>query len=133
MKVRINGYDIECTPQEFKELTGGKPAENSLGDIQRLPDDISLGPHVLGPYVDHIEPYRLPDDYRQWIKPSDPVTAYGCPSMSQSTGVTPAYTEKDYEKERYEKRRADWAARRERTEKRRISEYPEIGVRKSDD
>ena len=128
MKVRINGYDIECTPQEFKELTGGKPAGSSLGDIQRLPDDIAIGP-----YVDHFEPYKLPDDYRQWIKPSETVALYGCQSTSQSTDMTPVYTEKDYETERYEKRKADWAARRERTEKRRISEYPEIGVRKSDD
>ena len=35
MKVKFNGYEIECTPQEFMELTGSQgKADKALDEIQ---------------------------------------------------------------------------------------------------
>lgn len=60
MKVRINGYDIECTPEEFIELTG------------------AIGKEKITQEPDGIPKINLPKDYRDWLKPYGPVTAYGC-------------------------------------------------------
>lgn len=60
MKVRINGYDIECTPEEFIELTR------------------AIGKEKITQEPDGIPEINLPKDYRDWLKPNGPVTAYGC-------------------------------------------------------
>ncbi len=63
MKVTINGYQIECTPEEFLELTRELKKEG-IAEPQILPDDYK----------------PLPDDYRKWIspKPWTEVASYGC-------------------------------------------------------
>ena len=63
MKVTINGYQIECTPEEFLELTRELKKEG-IAETQILPDDFN----------------SLPDDYRKWIspKPWSEVALYGC-------------------------------------------------------
>lgn len=63
MKVTINGYQIECTPEEFLELTRELKKEG-IAETQILPDDYK----------------PLPEDYRKWIspKPWSEVALYGC-------------------------------------------------------
>ena len=68
MKVTINGYEIECTPEEFQKLMdmfGQGTAGQSTDELRKLLDRPA-------------NPYKLPDDYDKWIKPGSPVTAYGC-------------------------------------------------------
>lgn len=54
MKVRINGFDIECTPEEFlrltREMDKAGQAGQSVDEIQTLPDDFKIGPYKPNPY-----------------------------------------------------------------------------------
>lgn len=73
MKVRINGFDIECTPEEFLELTReiGKTGQSgqSIDEIQQLPDDFKPSPYKPNP--------NFPND-DTWIRHPDVVALYGC-------------------------------------------------------
>ena len=80
MKVTINGYQIEFTPEEFLELTRELKKEG-IAETQILPDDYN----------------PLPDDYRKWIspKPWSEVALYGCQVPGPFTcdnGKTVEYT-----------------------------------------
>ena len=80
MKVTINGYQIECTPEEFLELTRELKKEG-IAETQVLPDDYK----------------PLPDDYRKWIspKPWTEVALYGCQvpgPFTYENGGTVEYT-----------------------------------------
>lgn len=79
MKVKFNGYEIECTPQEFMELTGSQgKADKALDEIQKLPDN-----------------YKLPDDYDRWLKHPDVVALYGC-QVWEPVKFTPGLTNITY-------------------------------------
>ena len=71
MKVKINGFDIECTPEEFLELTRklGGQAGQSFDEIQKLPDDFKPNPYKPNP--------NFPND-DTWIRYPDVVALYGC-------------------------------------------------------
>ena len=43
MKVRINGFDIECTPEEFLRLTLEMEVGQLVDEFQTLPDDVKIG------------------------------------------------------------------------------------------
>lgn len=80
MKVTINGYQIECTPEEFLELTRELKKEG-IAETQVLPDDYK----------------PLPEDYRKWIspKPWTEVVLYGCQvpgPFTYENGGTVEYT-----------------------------------------
>lgn len=80
MKVTINGYQIECTPEEFLELTRELKKEG-IAETQVLPDDYK----------------PLPEDYRKWIspKPWTEVALYGCQvpgPFTYENGGTVEYT-----------------------------------------
>lgn len=80
MKVTINGYQIECTPEEFLELTRELKKEG-IAETQILPDDYK----------------PLPEDYRKWIspKPWTEVALYGCQvpgPFTYENGGTVEYT-----------------------------------------
>lgn len=79
MKVRINGFDIECTPEEFLELTREMAkdgqAGQSIGEIQKLPDDYKPSPYKPNP--------NFPND-DTWIKHPDVVALYGCQVYTQN-------------------------------------------------
>lgn len=80
MKVTINGYQIECTPEEFLELTRELKKEG-IAETQTLPDDYK----------------PLPEDYRKWIspKPWTEVALYGCQvpgPFTYDNGGTVEYT-----------------------------------------
>ena len=86
MKVRINGFDIECTPDEFLELTREMAKEGqagqSIGEIQKLPDDFKPNPYQPNP--------NFPND-DTWIKYPDVVALYGCqvyPQQLEPTTIT---------------------------------------------
>ena len=86
MKVRINGFDIECTPDEFLELTREMAKEGqagqSIGEIQKLPDDFKPNPYQPNP--------NFPND-DTWIRHPDVVALYGCrvyPHPFESTTTT---------------------------------------------
>lgn len=86
MKVRINGFDIECTPDEFLELTREMAKEGqagqSIGEIQKLPDDFKPQPYKPNP--------NFPND-DTWIKYPDVVALYGCqvyPQQLEPTTIT---------------------------------------------
>lgn len=86
MKVRINGFDIECTPDEFLELTREMAkdgqAGKSIGEIQKLPDDFKPNPYKPNP--------NFPND-DTWIKYPDVVALYGCqvyPQQLEPTTIT---------------------------------------------
>ena len=86
MKVRINGFDIECTPDEFLELTREMAKEGqagqSIGEIQKLPDDFKPNPYKPNP--------NFPND-DTWIKYPDVVALYGCqvyPQPLEPTTIT---------------------------------------------
>lgn len=88
MKVKINGFDIECTPEEFLELTRemGKAGQagQSFDEIQKLPDDFKPSPYKPNP--------NFPND-DTWIRHPDVVALYGCqvyPHPLESTTI--AYT-----------------------------------------
>lgn len=80
MKVIINGYQIECTPQEFLELTR-EMGNSGIAEKQVLPDDYK----------------PLTDDYKKWIepKPNTMVALYGCQipgPVTYGDGSTAIYT-----------------------------------------
>lgn len=80
MKVTINGYQIECTPEEFLELTRELKKEG-IAETQILPDNYK----------------PLPEDYRKWIspKPWTEVALYGCQvpgPFTYDNGGTVEYT-----------------------------------------
>lgn len=79
MKVRINGFDIECTPDEFLELTREMAKEGqagqSIGEIQKLPDDFKPNPYKPNP--------NFPND-DTWIKYPGVVALYGCQVYPQN-------------------------------------------------
>ena len=67
MKVRINGFDIECTPEEFLRLTCemGKAVQagQSVDEFQTLPDDIKIGPYEPNPNFPNYDAWKIhPDD-----------------------------------------------------------------------
>ena len=67
MKVRINGFDIECTPEEFLRLTRemGKAGQagQSVDEFQTLPDDIKIGPYEPNPNFPNYDTWKIqPDD-----------------------------------------------------------------------
>ena len=67
MKVKINGFDIECTPAEFLELTRetGKAgqAAQPFDEFQTLPDDIKIGPYEPNPNFPNYDAWKIhPDD-----------------------------------------------------------------------
>lgn len=68
MKVRINGFDIECTPEEFLRLTRemGKAGQagQSIDEFQQLPDDFKFNPYKPNPYFLNDDTWkRHPDDF----------------------------------------------------------------------
>ena len=68
MKVRINGFDIECTPEEFLRLTReiGKAGQAGqlFDEFQTLPDDFKIGPYKPNPYFLNDDTWkRHPDDF----------------------------------------------------------------------
>lgn len=68
MKVRINGFDIECTPTEFlwltREMGKAGQAGQSVDEFQTLPDDIKIGPYEPNPYFPNDDTWkRHPDDF----------------------------------------------------------------------
>lgn len=79
MKVKINGFDIECTPEEFLELTRemGKAGQagQSFDEIQKLPDDFKPNPYKPNP--------NFPND-DTWIRHPDVVALYGCQVYPQN-------------------------------------------------
>ena len=79
MKVRINGFDIECTPEEFLELTREMAKEGQAGqsidEIQQLPDDFKPNPYKPNPH--------FPND-DTWIRHPDVVALYGCQVYPQN-------------------------------------------------
>ena len=86
MKVRINGFDIECTPEEFLELTRGMAKDGQAGqsvdEIQKLPDDFKPNPYQPNP--------NFPND-DTWIRHPDVVALYGCqvyPQQLEPTTIT---------------------------------------------
>lgn len=89
MKVRINGFDIECTPDEFLELTRemGKigQAGQSIDEIQQLPDDFKPSPYKPNP--------NFPND-DTWLKHPGLIEWYGYQDHSQNPNdfVTITYT-----------------------------------------
>ena len=67
MKVRINGFDIECAPEEFLRLTRemGKAGQagQSVDEFQTLPDDIKIGPYESNPNFPNYDTWKIhPDD-----------------------------------------------------------------------
>lgn len=67
MKVRINGFDIECTPEEFLRLTHemdkAGQADQSVDEFQTLPDDIKIGPYEPNPNFPNYDTWKIhPDD-----------------------------------------------------------------------
>ena len=88
MKVRINGFDIECTPKEFLELTRemGKAGQAGqlVDEIQKLPDDFKSSPYKPNP--------NFPND-DTWIRHPDVVALYGC-QVSYPNDINPYYTGK---------------------------------------
>jgi hypothetical protein len=123
MKVTINGYEIECTPEEFQKLMdifGQGSTGQSVDEFRKLPDSIEIGP---------TNPYKLPDDYDRWIKHPDVVALYGC-TVSNDISVTPltgSYTEavtpavKEYSEM---DRREAFRKRKELREARRNKDFP---------
>lgn len=68
MKVRINGFDIECTPEEFLRLTRetdkAGQAGQSVDEIQTLPDDVKIGPYKPNPNFPNYDTWKIhPDDF----------------------------------------------------------------------
>ena len=63
MKVRINGFDVECTPEEFLRLTRemGKAGQagQSVDEFQTLPDDFKIGPYKPNPYFPNDDTWKL--------------------------------------------------------------------------
>ena len=63
MKVRINGFDIECAPEEFLRLTRemGKAdqAGQSVDEFQTLPDDIKIGPYEPNPNFPNYDAWKI--------------------------------------------------------------------------
>ena len=67
MKVRINGFDIECTPEEFLRLTRetdkAGQAGQSVDEFQTLPDDVKIGPYEPNPNFPNYDTWKIhPDD-----------------------------------------------------------------------
>lgn len=67
MKVKINGFDIACTPEEFLRLTRemGKTgqADQSVDEFQQLPDDFKIGPYKPNPNFPNYDTWKIhPDD-----------------------------------------------------------------------
>lgn len=67
MKVRINGFDIECAPEEFLRLTSemskAGQAGQSVDEFQTLPDDIKIGPYEPNPNFPNYDAWKIhPDD-----------------------------------------------------------------------
>ena len=63
MKVRINGFDIECTPEEFLRLTREMEAGQSVDEFQTLPDDVKIGQYKPNPNFPNYDTWkRHPDD-----------------------------------------------------------------------
>ena len=67
MKVRINGFDIEYTPEELLRLTRemGKAGQagQSVDEFQTLPDDIKIGPYEPNPNFPNYDAWKIhPDD-----------------------------------------------------------------------
>ena len=63
MKVRINGFDIECTPEEFLRLTREMEAGQLVDEFQTLPDDVKIGPYKPNPNFPNYELQRSNHDY----------------------------------------------------------------------
>lgn len=67
MKVRINGFDIECAPEEFlrltREMDKAGQAGQSVDEFQTLPDDIKIGPYESNPNFPNYDTWKIhPDD-----------------------------------------------------------------------
>ena len=67
MKVRINGFDIECTPEEFlrltREMDKAGQAGQSVDEFQTLPDDIKIGSYEPNPNFPNYDAWKIhPDD-----------------------------------------------------------------------
>ena len=67
MIVRINGFDIECTPEEFLRLTREMDktgqAGQSVDEFQALPDDVKIDPYKPNPnFPNYYTWKRHPDD-----------------------------------------------------------------------
>lgn len=67
MKVRINGFDIECAPEEFlrliREMGKAGQAGQSVDEFQTLPDDIKIGPYEPNPNFPNYDAWKIhPDD-----------------------------------------------------------------------
>ena len=67
MKVRINGFDIECTPEELlrltREMDKAGQAGQSVDEFQTLPDDIKIGPYEPNPNFPNYDAWKIhPDD-----------------------------------------------------------------------
>ena len=67
MKVRINGFDIECAPEEFlrliREMGKAGQAGQSVDEFQTLPDDIKIGPYEPNPNFPNYDTWKIhPDD-----------------------------------------------------------------------
>ena len=123
MKVRINGFDIECTPEEFLELTREMAKDGQAGqsvdEIQKLPDDYKPNPYIIN------------DD--TWIKHPDVVALYGCQVYPQNPyePTTITYTGKtaldeNFWKEFNEQKEKDVEAKRKAyyEKKKALSEKP---------
>lgn len=68
MKVKINGFDIECTPEEFlrltREMDKAGQAGQSVDEFQQLPDDFKFNPYKPNPYFLNDDTWkRHPDDF----------------------------------------------------------------------
>lgn len=89
MKVRINGFDVECTTEEFLELTRemakAGQASQSIDEIQQLPDDFKPSPYKPNP--------NFPND-DTWFKHPGLIEWYGCQDYPQNPNdfVTITYT-----------------------------------------
>lgn len=67
MKVRINGFDIECTPTEFlwltREMDKAGQAGQSVEEFQTLPDNFKIGPYKPNPNFPNDDTWKIhPDD-----------------------------------------------------------------------
>lgn len=58
MKVRINGFDIECTPEEFLRLTREMEVGQLVDEFQTLPDDVKIGPYKPNPNFPNYDSFK---------------------------------------------------------------------------
>ena len=58
MKVRINGFVIECTPEELLRLSLELEVGRLVDEFQTLPDDVKIGPYKTNPNFPNYDSFK---------------------------------------------------------------------------